>query len=116
MSAGDRAELAEAPEVQRWLAGARYDEGPDRDAALDNLAAFCAHTGQAPAELVASCLRTTKDGHTAISTKGRRAMQAAIDQYIAERGLGGHQAVVTGNQIRGFLVHNGVFIQGRASV
>ena len=66
-----------------------------------------------PEELVASCLRQTAAG-TAISSKGRLRMQETIERYVAERGLAGREAIVVGNRVRGFLVHNGVFIQGRA--
>jgi hypothetical protein len=52
----------------------------------------------------------------AISGKGRRMMQAMIDGYVASRGLQGREAVVVGNHVRGFLIHNGVFIQGPVSI
>ncbi len=59
-------------------------------------------------------LRTTKAGDTAISSKRREAMNTVIDEFVEKRGLTGKDAIVTGNTIRGFLVHNGIFIQGRA--
>jgi hypothetical protein len=43
-------------------------------------------------------------------------MDETIESYVAERGLTGRDAIVVGNRIRGFLVHNGVFIQGRAAI
>jgi hypothetical protein len=102
-------------EVRRWLAGAGYDDRPaDRAAVLDSLRGFCAFTGQTPAELVAACLRSTSEG-TAISGRGRREMQARIESYVAGRGLRGRDAIVVGNHVRGFLIHNGVFIQGPVS-
>jgi hypothetical protein len=110
--------LEELPEVQRWFSGAGYASAPEaeRRRLVDELDAFCAHAGRQPTELIRSCLLATKDGNTKISIKGRRAMQALIDGYIAERGLTGHTAVAAGNRIRGFLIHNGVFIQGRAAI
>ena len=42
--------------------------------------------------------------------------ERSIESFTAERGLQGHGAIVAGNRIRGFLVHNGVFIQGKASI
>lgn len=102
--------------VQRWLEKAGYLHSPaaEQDQLVTDLAEFCSYTRKTPDELVAGCLRTTRAG-TAISTKGRRRMQETIDAYVAGRGLAGRDAIVAGNRIRGFLVHNGVFIQGRAA-
>jgi hypothetical protein len=108
-------EVAAAAPVRRWFASAALQGAPpeDRQRRLVLLADFCRHTGQSPDELVLGCLRTTKAGDTAISAKRRRAMNATIDQFVAARGLDGRDAVVTGNTLRSFLVHNGIFIQGR---
>jgi hypothetical protein len=43
-------------------------------------------------------------------------MQEAIESFIAQRGETGHAAVAAGNTLRSFLIHNGVFMQGRASI
>lgn len=109
-------EVAAASTVRRWLASAGLQDAPaqDRDRRLALLADFCRHTGQSPDELVRGCLRTTKAGDTAISAKRRTAMNTTIDEFVAARGLDGRDAVVTGNTLRSFLVHNGIFIQGRA--
>jgi hypothetical protein len=106
--------LLESTAVRRWFAGAGYDGDPpaDQEERLGLLAAFCAQVGQSPEELVASCLRTTKQGDTAISAKGRTAMQEAIEGFVASTGRTGREAVTAGNVLRGFLIHNGVFIQG----
>lgn len=111
-------ELTQFPEVQRWLSRVgRGDVSPaDREVLLAELREFCGHTEKTPTELVTSCLRTTDQGLLKIRIKGRRAMQEAIDDYVAARALSGHEAIAAGNRIRGFLVHNGVFIQGRASI
>ena len=103
--------------MERWLDKAGYGGLPraEQDRLLEDLAGFCTATGKTPEQLVAGCLRQT-DAGTAISTKGRRRMQEAIEQYVADRGLTGRDAIVVGNRIRGFLVHNGVFIQGRAAI
>jgi hypothetical protein len=109
-------EVAAASTVRRWLASAGLQDAPaqDRDRRLALLADFCRHTGQSPDELVRGCLRTTKAGDTAISAKRRTAMNTTIDVFVAARGLDGRDAVVSGNTLRSFLVHNGIFIQGRA--
>jgi hypothetical protein len=110
-------ELRESAAVQRWLdkSGSAHRSAAEQEQLLEDLAGFCAYTTASPEELVARCLRSTAAG-TAISTKGRRRMQETIDAWVVDRGLDGHDAIVAGNRIRGFLVHNGVFIQGRASI
>ena len=109
-------ELRQSPLVQRWLDKAGYVNAPtaEQDTLLGDLAGFCDYAESTPEDLVASCLRETAAG-TAISTKGRRLMQERIEGYVGERGLAGRDAIVVGNRVRGFLVHNGVFIQGRAA-
>jgi hypothetical protein len=106
--------LAASPAIARWFASAGYDQDPvdEQQIRLVLLADFCRHQGTSPDDLVAGCLRTTKHGDTAISAKGRNAIQAAIDDFTATTGRTGRDAVVTGNTLRGFLIHNGVFIQG----
>lgn len=110
--------LAALPSVQRWLSSGGYDSAPaaERRRLLDLLGDLCTYAGMQPEELVASCVRTTKAGDRAISAKGRRAVQETIDRFVAERGLAGHQAIVAGNTLRGFLIHNGIFMQGPASI
>lgn len=106
--------LAGSPAVRRWFESAGYDADPpgDQEARLALLDGFCRHQGKSPDELVAGCLRTTKLGETAISAKGRNAVQAVIEEFVASTGRSGREAVVAGNVLRGFLIHNGVFIQG----
>ncbi len=110
------AEVANEPMVRRWFESARLDDDPEaeKERRLRLLAEFCDPTGQAPGELVTGLLRTTKAGDTAISAKRRETMNAAIDEFVEKAGLTGKDAVVSGNIIRSFLVHNGIFIQGRA--
>lgn len=112
----DAAAVAEAPSVQRWFTSARYDNDPDEEkqARYELLAGFCSHVDQSPDELVQSLVRTTKKGDLAISSKRRAAVDASIDEFIEKAGYTGRDAVVNGNTLRSFLVHNGIFIQGRA--
>jgi hypothetical protein len=109
-------ELTSSPAVQRWFesAGYRADPIPDQERRLALLGAFCAQEGKTPDELVRACLRTAKSGRTAISAKGRNAMNTSIEEFVTGRLLNGREAIVAGNIIRGFLIHNGVFIQGPA--
>lgn len=115
---GTRAELEEAASVRRWLesSGPSSASQAERAAMLDLLAGLCAYTGKGPDVLVDECLRTTKTGDRAISAKGRRLAEESIEGYVAGKGLAGHQAVVAANTLRGFLIHNGIFMQGPASI
>jgi hypothetical protein len=106
--------LATSPAIARWFESAGYDKDPaaEQQSRLVLLSDFCRHLDTSPDELVARCLRTTKHGDTAISAKGRTAVQAAINEFMATTGRTDREAVVAGNTLRGFLIHNGVFIQG----
>jgi len=109
-------EVAAAPSVVRWFDSARLNSDPDEEKQLRYrlLADFSNHVGQSPDEIAAGLLRTTKAGQSAISAKRRAAMDASIDEFVEKSGFTGKDAVVNGNIIRSFLVHNGIFIQGRA--
>jgi len=105
--------------VARWLLSAGFDREPrdEQLAQVTLLATFCSWRGSTPAELVQSCLTAaTDDGQFEINIKGRRAMNRAIDEFSGTLGLPRHQAIAAGNVIRGFLVHNGVLIQGVPSI
>ncbi len=83
---------------------------------LQLLSRFCAAERATPDELVARCLRSTTSGDTAISAAGRRAADQAIAAFAAAEGRSGREAVVVGNRLRSFLIHNGIFLQGPASI
>ncbi|MCL4448344.1 MAG: hypothetical protein M1483_05365 [Actinobacteria bacterium] len=110
--------ILEFPSVKKWFESANHDSDTqdEQKRLLDMIANFCESLDQTPDELIESCLRTTKDGDTAISAKGRKNVQQAIDDWVTSQGLSGHQAIVTANTLRSFLIHNGVFIQGPASI
>lgn len=109
--------LVGAPTVRRWLEarGAAVGSPEETAAALALLGRFSAFVGIGPDEIVARCLRTTREGARAISAAGRRWADEAIEAFVASEGLSGHEAVATGNRLRSFLIHNGIFLQGRAS-
>ena len=115
LPAPDSSLLASSPAVRRWLEaiGAGPDEASEP---LRLLARFCASEETDPDELIARCLRSTAAGSTAISAPGRRSVDRAVTAFVAAEGLTGHDAVVAGNRIRGFLIHNGIFLQGPASI
>jgi hypothetical protein len=109
-------EIATAPTVVRWFDSAKLhsDTEDEKQFRLKLLGDFCDHIGQSPDELAAGLRRKTKSGDEAISGKRRAAMDAAIDEFVEKSGFTGRDAVVNGNILRSFLVHNGIFIQGRA--
>lgn len=111
--------IEDEPEVKRWLVSAGYDQ-PDRfrerAALVVELGEFLDHVGKSPGEFVRSCLIRTKQGDTKISAKRRVAVQEEIERFFDQKGLSGHAATVAANHIRGFLIHNGIFMQGRASI
>jgi hypothetical protein len=103
--------------VQRWFDSAGYDEDPpeEQERLLGIVAEFSEFTGRSPDELVAGCfLRKKATGDKFISSKARQAMNEAIGEFVAKKGWEGRDAVRAGNLLRGFLIHNGVFIQGGA--
>jgi hypothetical protein len=104
--------------VERWLAEVGVaGEGHEDESLMwaKGLQGFCQYTGNDPDALLESCFRKTKQGDMAISAKGRREIDAQIDEYEASLGLAGRDAIVAGNRIRSFLIHNGVFMQGRVA-
>lgn len=115
---GTLQEIVGSPSVQRWFrsAGLSSASEAERADAVDLLAALCEFTGKGPDDLVGGCLRTTTSGDRTISAKGRRRAEETIERFVESRGLTGHRAVVTANKLRGFLIHNGIFMQGPASI
>lgn len=101
--------------VKRWFTSAGHDRLPaeEQQRYLTILEGFCGSTGKQPDELVAFCfLRKRDTGKRFVSVKRRVEMNAWIDRFVAERGWSGKEAVANANVIRGFLIHNGVLIQG----
>ena len=109
--------FAAAPSVRRWL-GRSGDAvaTAERTADLEMLQRFCASIQTDPDELVAQCLRSTKSGTTAISAAGRRKTDEAITAFVASEGATGRDSIVLANKLRGFLIHNGIFMQGSAAI
>jgi hypothetical protein len=111
------ADIRSFPTVQRWFASAGHDEDPPemRERLLSILADFCEQAGESPDELVRGCfLHKKTTGDLFISNKARQRMNEAIVEFVAKKGWSGRTAVANGNVVRGFLIHNGVLIQGGA--
>lgn len=80
---------------------------------LSTLEAFSAYCDKTPGELVSFCfLRKNDTGERFLSVKRRQQMNEWIESFVQEKGWHGKEAVAKGNTVRGFLIHNGVLIQG----
>jgi len=109
------ADIREAETVRHWFASAKHDGAPDdyQERILGVLAGFADMTGKSPDELVAFCFLRKKDtGKRFLSVKRRVQMNEWIDEYVAQEGWEGKDAVVNANVVRGFLIHNGIAIGG----
>lgn len=102
--------------VQRWLRSAGHDQQSTefQERYLGVLTKFVHHTGKSPDDLVAYCfLRKRETGERFVSTKRRIAVNEWIDGLVADQGWTDKDAVANANIVRGFLIHNGVLIQGK---
>lgn len=109
-------DLRLAPPVKQWFHSAGHDRAPEetQQKYVDILAGFCASTGKAPDELIQFCfLRKRATGERFASVKRRGTMNEWIEKFVAEQAWTGKDAVANANVIRGFLIHNGVLIQGK---
>ncbi|MBI4517669.1 MAG: hypothetical protein HY699_17830 [Deltaproteobacteria bacterium] len=100
--------------VQTWYAGLRRQSNVDPDAdpkRLATLRAFCEFVGKEPDDIIQECLRESGE-QLKISLKGRRLYGAKIQEFEqqASGGSPGERARI-GSTLRGFLIHNGIFIQ-----
>lgn len=101
--------------VKQWTAraGFQHDPAEIREQKLRVLADFCAKVEKEPDELVTFCiLRKKATGERFLSVKRRETINDWLEEFTAEQGWTGKQAVVNANVVRSFLIHNGVLIQG----
>ena len=107
-----RAAAVSSATVERWVTSAQHPpEVQERYGEI--LDAFCAQVGKTPDELVAFCFLRKKDsGQRFVSVKRRKTVNGWIDEFVAEQGWTGKDAVANANVIRGFLIHNAALIQG----
>ena len=112
-------DLYDDPTVRKWSTSAGFDEEPEREqlARLDLLRSYCDFAGTTPTQMIEACLIADADaavgGQREISIKGRREMNQSIDDWAQTLPGTGFMRTIAGNSIRGFLVHNGILIQGR---
>lgn len=114
----DVKQYLEFKSVKKWVDDVGYSN-PGREKELEMvirwLSKFCQSQNKNPDELVASCFRQTASGDVAVSAKGRREIDRMIDEFVESQSLAGFDAVFQGNRIREFLIHNGVFMQGKVA-
>jgi hypothetical protein len=103
--------------IQRWLesAGLLEEDQREIDGHIEVVGEYCDHVGTTPSELVEKCLRPLNSddpNEREISLKGRGEVNTSIQQW--SDGLTGTRFMraIAGNMVRGFLVHNGILIQG----
>ncbi len=103
--------------VAKWLnsVGAGKDISA-MDEQIKLIVEFCNFVRFTPDELILKCIRTLKDGTRAISTKGRNQTEEFIKSFVTSRGKTGNEGIIEENKVRGFFVHNGIFMQGRAAI
>jgi hypothetical protein len=115
-STGSPDDIRKFATVDRWFTRSGHDTRPSEGQGhfLDVLAKFVDHEGKNPDELVAYCfLRKRATGERFVSNKRRVAVNESIDAFVAAQGWVGKEAVANANIVRSFLIHNGVFIQGK---
>ena len=106
--------LKEYPSVTTWGDGLRQQwggdplgEDPDKIASLEE---FCRFVGESPDEMVAKCFRIRKsDGERVLSAKWRTHYAGKIKEFRLAVGAEGRRR---GAAVLGFLIHNGILIQG----
>ena len=111
----DPSSVRDAATVRHWFASARHDKAPqaEQDRYLELLSGFVAHCGKSPDELVEYCFLRKKDtGERFSSVRRRGEVNEWITAWVAEQDWTGKEAIVNGNVIRGFMIHNGAVIQG----
>jgi hypothetical protein len=109
------AELKQHEKVRTWFAGAHHDQLPEADQQhyLEVLAAFLAGVGKDPDSIVAFCyLRKRATGERFLSQQRRAEVNEMIEAWVQGNGWTGKTAVRMANVVRGYLIHNGVLIQG----
>jgi hypothetical protein len=109
------AQLQQHEKVRAWFAGAHHDELPEADQQryLQALDDFLGGIGKDPDELVAFCfLRKKATGEKFLSQKRRVEVNEMIEAWVQKNGWTDKDAVRMANVIRGYLIHNGVLIQG----
>jgi hypothetical protein len=108
-----KADLQGYETVRTWYDGLRRQSNVDPNAdgsRIETLRLFCEFVGKDPDVIIHECLRETAD-QVKISLKGRRLYAAKIAEFEQRAGGDPAQRARIGSTLRGFLIHNGIFLQ-----
>lgn len=115
MTSQQQRPIIEYPSVAAWSDSLRRQWGGDPlaedPAKLEALTAFCAFVGEDPDAIVRHCFRIRKtDGQRVISDKWRAHYAERIKEFARTQPAAESRPRTTA--VLGFLIHNGIFIQG----
>ncbi|TMF12990.1 MAG: hypothetical protein E6I38_02435 [Chloroflexi bacterium] len=106
--------IRDSATVQAWVSGLREqwgEEPADMRARIAILQRFCAFVEREPDAIIEECSRDV-DGGKRIRIKKRRFYSEKIDEFQASVEGDARAQARTGNIVRSFLIHNGIFMQG----
>ena len=99
--------------VQAWLEVVHEQSGasPEGDAQrIGVLTEFCAFVEKEPGQIIDECIRDVEGGKK-VRVKGRRFYAQKIQEFEQQGEGSPSQKRQRANQIRSFLIHNGVLLQ-----
>jgi hypothetical protein len=98
--------------VRQWARGLKEQWGdePEMDSRHEVLQRFCAFAGKNPDEMIAECTREVETGKR-IRIKARREYSEKIAAFQASEEGSARQQSGSGNTVRSFFIHNGIFMQ-----
>jgi hypothetical protein len=105
--------ISEYETVQTWLQGLREQWGAEPDnveARLDMLRHFCEFVERDPDGVIADCSREVEGGKR-IRIKSRRLYSEKIAEFQSGASGDARAQARTGNLVRSFMIHNGIFMQ-----
>ena len=105
--------IAQYEAAQAWLRGleGQWGEKPDDvGGRLETLQRFCEFVERDPDAIIADCSREVAGGKR-IRIKSRRLYSEKIAEFQLTAGGDQRTQARTGNLVRSFMIHNGIFMQ-----
>jgi hypothetical protein len=105
--------IGEYETVRTWFEGLREqwgEEPDDWEERVGALEAFCAYAEKEPDAIIEECIRES-DSVRRISVKGRRFYNDRIAEWQDSLPGERREQARSGNAVRSFLIHNGIFLQ-----
>jgi hypothetical protein len=109
--------ISDCMTVRTWVGGLREqwgEEPADMAARIETLERFCAFVERGPDDVIAECSREVEGGKR-IRIKKRREYSEKIEEFQATVDGDARAQTRTGNVVRSFMIHNGIFMQGGVS-